>query len=125
MNKKPTVSEYGNIETHMDWTHLHQAVSDDIDLEIEILSIFFDNVPNYITELEASDIADWRAACHKLKGAARSIGAWSLAYHSELAEQSVPPASGSDARKKIIEQLQLNLVAMRKEVSRQHEIFKP
>lgn len=124
MNKKVTISSLGNIDTHMDWLHFREFVSNDIALEIEILSIFFDNVPEYIREIEASDDVHWPAACHKLKGAARAIGAWALAYQCELAESSIHTEQGSESRKNVIDCLNQNLVILRQEISKEHNAYK-
>lgn len=124
MSKKTSITSLGNIETLMDWGHLREFVSNDSDLEIEILAIFFDNVPDYINDLKTCDIMHWSAACHKLKGSARAIGAWAFAHQSELAELSNPPAKDSDARKSIINLLQKDLMNLRKEIFSQHDVFK-
>lgn len=123
MNQKSTIASFGNIETHMDWDHLREFVSDDSDLEIEILSIFFENTPNYIKELESSDVMEWAATCHKIKGAARAIGAWAFAYQSELAELADPPEIDSSGRKVIIDILKGKLKVLQQEISSQHDVF--
>lgn len=64
---------------------------DDV-LANEVLDLFFDNAPSYLdalTKAEGSD--DWRAAAHRLKGAARSIGARPLARAAAEAETAPRP----------------------------------
>lgn len=124
MIQKSTIASFGNIETHMDWDHLREFVSNDRDLEIEILSIFLENIPEYIKELEISDVMEWAATCHKLKGAARAIGAWAFAYQSELAEFSDPPEIGSQERVLLIEGLKEILKPLQQAISNEHDVFK-
>ncbi len=124
MSQKSSIASYGNVETLMDWDHLREFVSNDRDLEIEILSIFLENIPDYIQELEASDVKEWAATCHKVKGSARAIGAWELAYQSELAEFSYPPEIGSQERAIIIEGLKEKLKPLQQAISNEHDVFK-
>lgn len=124
MSQKSMIASFGNVETHMDWDHLREFVSNDRDLEIEILSIFLENIPCYIKELEISDVMEWAATCHKLKGAARAIGAWAFAYQSELAEFSDPPEIGSQERVIVMECLKGKLKILQQKISSQHDVFK-
>ena len=124
MSQKPTIASFGNVETHMDWDHLREFVSNDRDLEIEILSIFLENIPDYIKELEISDAVEWASTCHKLKGAARAIGAWAFAYQCELAEFSDPPEIGSQERIIIIECLKEKLKPLLQVISNEHAVLK-
>ena len=124
MSQKSTIASFGNVETLMDWDHLREFVSNDRDLEIEVLSIFLENVPDYIKELENSDVAGWAARCHKLKGSARAIGAWAFAHQCELAEFSDPPEINSQERTVIIECLNEKLKPLQQEISSEHDIFK-
>ena len=107
----------------MDWDYFRNFINDDIDLELEILSIFLESAPVYIEEIEVSSVADWPAACHKLKGAARAIGAWALAYQTELAELSQTPDQASDARRAIITELKNRYNELRNEAGLKHDIF--
>nr|WP_281501709.1 Hpt domain-containing protein [Kordiimonas laminariae] len=50
------------------------------------MDIFVQNAPGYLVELSQASVDDWSALAHKLKGAARGIGAWRLARASERAE---------------------------------------
>ena len=124
MSQKPTIASLGNVETLMDWDHLREFVSNDRDLEIEIFSIFLENIPNYIKELETSGPTEWAANCHKLKGAARAIGAWAFAYQSELAEFCDPPEIGSPERGIIIEGLKEKLKSLQQAISDEHDVLK-
>lgn len=124
MSQKSTIASFGNVETQMDWDHLREFVSNDSDFEIEILSIFIENIPNYINELEASDVMAWAEVCHKIKGAARAIGAWAFAYQCELVEFAEPPEIGSQERNSIIKRLNEKLKPLRQAISSQHDVFK-
>lgn len=119
---KPEISSLGNISTIMDWQHFRGFTMGDSELEIEILSIFLESVPIYITELSDASVADWPSACHKLKGAARTIGAWSLAHHTECAEIN-PPLPGTAAHLQIITLLRDELIQLRTEVIREHKVL--
>lgn len=45
----------------------------------EVIGVFLDNAGDYLAALDgASDLAAWKGAAHKLKGAARGLGAWRL-----------------------------------------------
>ena len=45
----------------------------------EVIDIFLENAGDYLAALDgAADLAAWRGAAHKLKGAARGLGAWRL-----------------------------------------------
>lgn len=124
MSQKSTIASLGNVETDIDWDHLREFVSNDRDLEIEILSIFLDNISDYIEELEVSDVMGWAATCHKVKGSARAIGAWAFAYKCELAEFSDPSDIGSQERDIIIAGLKEKLGPLRQAISTEHDVFK-
>ena len=70
----------------LDDCHLSKFTGGDPDFENQILGIFLDNAPKYLVELDTIDVGNWKATAHKLKGAARSIGAWQLARQAERAE---------------------------------------
>ena len=58
----------------------------DRDLAREVIGIFLDNARDYLGALDgAADLAAWQGAAHKLKGAARGLGAWRL---EELCRQA-------------------------------------
>ena len=64
----------------------------DAELEKDLISFFVDNARTYIDDLAASASGEpWRATSHKLKGAARSVGAIdvaALALQSETLDAS-------------------------------------
>lgn len=86
----------------IDRRHLAGYSGGDVALEAELVAYFADNAILYIDELAvAGDAAAWRAAAHKLKGAARSIGALPLGAEAEKAEKACDEllASGSEDKK--------------------------
>ncbi|MBV1901096.1 MAG: Hpt domain-containing protein, partial [Kordiimonadaceae bacterium] len=52
-----------------------------------------------------ADADGWHTIAHKLKGAARSIGAWSLAREAERAEQMGALCQGEPKRGKALGEL--------------------
>ena len=120
MMKKLAISQLGDINVIMDWAHIREFVSHDTGLEAEILTIFCDNAPNYITEISAANAEDWPSACHKLKGAARTIGAWSLAFQTEQAELNAPVDKDAESRQNIIASLGASLDSLVKEIKSEH-----
>lgn len=72
----------------IDREHLAGFSGGDKALEAELIVFFADNAVIYIEDLAAAaDAAAWRAVSHKLKGAARSIGALDLGMEAERAEK--------------------------------------
>ncbi|GHF26286.1 hypothetical protein GCM10017044_21510 [Kordiimonas sediminis] len=69
-----------------DSTHFRDFTEGDPYLETDVLSIFIENAPTYLEALKSAGPGEWRTCAHKLKGAARSIGAWNLAREAERAE---------------------------------------
>jgi HPt (histidine-containing phosphotransfer) domain-containing protein len=70
----------------LDTGHLRGFTGGDSDLEAQVLEIFRDNALAYLSALEAADKTNWKGCAHKLKGAARGIGAWRLASLAERVE---------------------------------------
>lgn len=58
----------------------------DRELMVEVLRLFISQEQDYLTPLKSGDERQWREATHRLKGAARSIGAVRLAHLASLAE---------------------------------------
>lgn len=85
----------------LDISHLSGFTGGDPDFECQVLDIFLDNAPGYLEALCQTGQEDWRATAHKLKGAARSIGAWRLARVAERAEHMGSPAVDDPRRKDI------------------------
>jgi len=86
----------------LDNSHLSGFTGGDPDFECQVLDIFLANAPNYLEALCATNQVDWKSTAHKLKGAARSIGAWRLARAAERAEHLGSPATGDPRRTEII-----------------------
>jgi len=70
----------------LDRHHLAGFTGGDTEFEKQVLGIFVDNAPGYLQHLRTCDPGDWKSSAHKLKGAARSIGAWHLARAAERVE---------------------------------------
>ncbi len=81
-----------NEEIYLDEKHLEEFTGADRGLQEQVLDIFMDNAPKYLETLCQPGNENWRSDAHKLKGAARSIGAWRLACEAERAEaMGYPP----------------------------------
>ncbi len=93
----------------LDEDHLNGYTGGDTYLARDVLVIFADNAPIYLEELKSCDSDSWRAAAHKLKGAARGIGAWRLARAAERAEFLGHPPSDSPKRDRAIDSLKSRL----------------
>lgn len=76
-------------EKPVDLVHLSTQTLGDRDLEAQVLGVFATQAGIYVEAWKAAGGGEARMrAAHSLKGAARSIGAWTLA---ELAEQAERP----------------------------------
>ena len=85
----------------LDAKHLSGFTGGDPEFECSILDIFVDNAPGYLDTLFLEQNEEWKMSAHKLKGAARSIGAWKLARAAERAEKRAQPPAGSSEREKL------------------------
>ena len=90
----------------LDVAHLSGFTGGDPDFESHILGIFVDNAPGYLNALKGTEEDNWKTTAHKLKGAARSIGAWNLARAAERAEKMPSPAPEAVERRQILEILE-------------------
>lgn len=99
-----------------DEDHFWGLVGGDEDFGRDVLSLFKDQFTTYLDALEEAD-GTWRSCAHKLKGAARSIGAWRLAVQAERLEEMTEPARGTDARRSTLEDLEERYQALLKEIS--------
>lgn len=98
-----TVVQLPGVVDAIDRAHLAGYSGGDEALEAELVAFFAENAVLYIEELAvACDGEAWRMAAHKLKGAARSIGALELGQEAENAEKACGTllASGGEAEKK-------------------------
>ncbi|GAB4126256.1 MAG: Hpt domain-containing protein [Rhodothalassiaceae bacterium] len=75
-----------------DETHLWSFTDGDRGLMAEVLRLFLAQESEYFAGLDAAGANEkaWREAAHRLKGAARAIGAKRLARMAALAETSAP-----------------------------------
>jgi HPt (histidine-containing phosphotransfer) domain-containing protein len=93
----------------LDEDHLRGYTGGDPEFARDVLKIFADNAPDYLETLKAADVESWRASAHKLKGAARGIGAWRLARAAERAEFMGEPAADDPRRGIILAELDSRL----------------
>lgn len=101
-----TVTNFGWDETViLDGNHLQEFTGGDSALQAHVLRIFLDHAPSYLKALCQPSNDNWRADAHKLKGAARSIGAWRLAVEAERAEALGYPALDDPRRSKCSHEL--------------------
>lgn len=96
-------SERANWDETVVWdkAHLEAYTGGDVAVMRQVLGIFRDNAPAYLLDL-AKTIDHWSQTAHKLKGAARGIGAWNLAVAAERAEKMAMPHADSDIRRHVI-----------------------
>ena len=71
--------------------HLLELTGGDHTIQKDILNLFFENAAQYILDLkeEIGDRQAFQAMSHKLRGAARSIGAVKLAEIAHAAEEEL------------------------------------
>ncbi len=93
----------------LDEKHLREFTGGDTGFQRQVLGIFLENAPLYLETLCRDGNDNWRSDAHKLKGAARSIGAWRLAREAERAEQLGYPADNDPKRIRIAKELQVRL----------------
>ncbi len=72
----------------VDLTYLRRFTFGNADLEREVLGLFADQAPQYLSQLRtARSTKAWGDAAHTIKGSARAVGAWHLARVAEAAER--------------------------------------
>jgi HPt (histidine-containing phosphotransfer) domain-containing protein len=96
----------------LDRAHLAGFTGGDPSFEAQVLAIFLENAPSYLDALYQSDGENWKTTAHKLKGAARSIGAWRLARAAERAEKMKAPLVGDARREPVFKELRSRLAAL-------------
>lgn len=89
----------------LDEKHLSEFTGGDRGFQEQVLQIFLDNAPKYLEILCQPGNENWRTDAHKLKGAARGIGAWHLAREAERAEQMGYPPPSDPRRIKAVSEL--------------------
>lgn len=73
----------------IDRAHLDRQTFADPALQVEVLGLFQDELPNALQRLRSAATAkDWHFAAHALKGSARAVGAARLAALALAAEQA-------------------------------------
>ena len=95
MNYFPTntvIMDPSEFSDHLNLAHLDDMTGGDNGLRADILGFFVENAEGYVGELEnlasdqSSTAEDFRAMSHKLKGAARAVGAYKMAALAEECE---------------------------------------
>ncbi len=76
----------------IDTAHLARYTMGDVKLERELLGMFDAQLEELLAALEAAreDVREWKLAAHTLKGAARAVGAFSLAETALALEKEGP-----------------------------------
>lgn len=93
MSADAKAGAYANV---IDLVHLARQTGGDRDLEHELLALFADQCVKHLNTIRHAGAPDGCDAAHTLKGAARAIGAWSVADAAERVEQAL-------ARRKVAE----------------------
>lgn len=73
----------------IDLAHLSSQTGGDTELEHELLALFADQCIKHLDTIRRANAKTGSDAAHTLKGAARAIGAWSVADAAERVEQSL------------------------------------
>lgn len=85
----PAAEPAGRLEPAIDRAHLDRQTFGDAALQVEVLGLFRDELPNALQRLRSAATAkEWHFAAHSLKGSARAVGANPLAALALAAEQA-------------------------------------
>ncbi|MBL4639654.1 MAG: Hpt domain-containing protein [Kordiimonadaceae bacterium] len=106
----------------LDSAHLAEFTAGDEQLEQHVLALFSEHAPTYLKDLKTSSPNEWRTAAHKLKGAARSIGAWRLAREAERVERIGSGAARDAKRSETLEELGFRLDQLMTLISERHAV---
>jgi len=108
-----------NSEIIFDMQHVRSFTLGDDELEAEVLSIFTSEMPGYLDVLRQVDLAGWADAAHKVKGAARGIGAWNLAdLAADCEEMPTDDIYEPAQRLALVEKLALRFQQAKQEIER-------
>lgn len=100
------------VTIELDRMHLLACTDGDALLAEALLDEFIDNLADYIAQLaEARHQGQWRDGAHRIKGAARGVGALALAATTALIEEA--PPEDSAASKAALMRLHAHLQALR------------
>jgi HPt (histidine-containing phosphotransfer) domain-containing protein len=101
--------------TAIDLVHLARQTAGDRDLEQELLALFADQCVKHLATIRAASTDAGRDAAHTLKGAARAIGAWTVAQAAAEVEQSLAAGTSAqlDALAKAADEARAAIAAMR------------
>ena len=92
-----------SVRKPVDLAHLGKQTMEDRDLQSEVLKLFIHAAEMFVFQLDGADDDRRRSLAHKLKGSARSIGAFALADHAEkLEEQPADAAVLKNVRDEIV-----------------------
>ncbi len=73
----------------IDLVHLARQTGGDRELEHELLALFADQCVKHLHTIRHAAAHEGCDAAHTLKGAARAVGAWSVAEAAEKVEQAL------------------------------------
>jgi HPt (histidine-containing phosphotransfer) domain-containing protein len=73
----------------IDRAHLSSQTGGDTELEYELLALFADQCVKHLDTIRRANAKLGSDAAHTLKGAARAIGAWTVADAAERVEKSL------------------------------------
>jgi HPt (histidine-containing phosphotransfer) domain-containing protein len=93
----------------LDIAHLSEYTGDNDEIRDKALSVFIENAPEYYELLLSADADNWKERAHKLKGAARGLGAWKMAKQGERAEFLDAPFVNNEDRKRCLAELKTRL----------------
>lgn len=86
----------------LDLDHLAHYTAGDPTLQAELLGLFVVQMKAQLELLEAgAEGQDWLTATHTLKGAARAVGAWSVAEAAETVEALDPVSDASECAEQL------------------------
>ncbi len=100
-NPRPGEMSYRNSKV-LDLDHLAHYTAGDTSLQSELLGLFAEQMKVQIRLLEAgAEGQGWMIATHTLKGAARAVGAWSVAEAAEVLETLDPAKDVAECTKQL------------------------
>ncbi len=93
----------------LDIAHLSEYTGGSDEIRDKALSVFIENAPEYYELLLSADTDNWKERAHKLKGAARGLGAWRTAKQGERAEFLDAPFINNEDRERCLHELKVRL----------------
>ncbi len=111
---EPAVADH---DPPVDHAHLARYTFGNRALEIEVLTLFADQAPDYLAAMRnARSEKEWRDAAHTLKGSARAVGAMRVAA-AALASENVPFPPHPTLKEKVVGDLARALAEARAHIA--------